>query len=258
MQILQLGQGRVGSDRLAATLSAVREVIAGLVAGGMDAADAAALMVRATAELAVSAPSKAALRTRKWRAGQASQTVTGDDSVTFNETVTERHKPSQNVTRDDAPISTSKIIKESKRQNRGTRIATDWSLTDAEKSFAKQEGFSDWEIQREAQKFRDYWTAAAGSKAVKLDWTATWRQWIRSGAERAGKTPAPSSSAPAANAPGYYAKADSEQLTAWDAYTQRTTGKLLPRDRNFGWRVPAEWPPDYVPLESAPLLRAMQ
>jgi hypothetical protein len=239
-------------------MSAVRDVIAGLVAGGMDPADAAALMVRASTELAVSAPSKAALRTRRWRAGQASQTVTGDDSVTLDETVTERHKPSPNVTGDDAPISTSKISKESKRQNRGTRISPDWALTDAERSFAKQEGFSDWEIQREAQKFRDYWTAAAGSKAVKRDWTATWRQWIRSGAERAGKTPAPSSpGGAAANAPGYYAKAESEQLAAWDAHSQRTTGKLLPRDRNFGWRVAAEWPPDHVPVESAPLLRVM-
>jgi uncharacterized protein YdaU (DUF1376 family) len=27
--------------------------------------------------------------------------------------------------------------------------------------------------------FRDYWLSVAGSKGVKLDWTATWRNWIR-------------------------------------------------------------------------------
>ena len=27
--------------------------------------------------------------------------------------------------------------------------------------------------------FRDYWVSVAGSKGVKLDWTATWRNWIR-------------------------------------------------------------------------------
>lgn len=142
------------------------------------------------------------------------------------------------------------LKKEGKRQNRGTRIASDWTLSEAERSFAKQEGFSDWEIQREAQKFRDYWTACAGSKGVKLDWTATWRQWIRSGADRAGKTPAPTTNT-GVIADSYYAGAESEQLAAWDAYNQRTTGKLLPRDRNFGWRVKSEWPPDHgtLPLE---------
>jgi hypothetical protein len=27
--------------------------------------------------------------------------------------------------------------------------------------------------------FRDYWIAVAGAKGVKLDWLATWRNWIR-------------------------------------------------------------------------------
>jgi hypothetical protein len=163
---------------------------------------------------------------------------------------------------ENPPISTSKISKESKRQNRGTRIAVDWAPTDAERSFAKQEGFSDWEIQREAQKFRDYWTACAGSKGVKLDWSATWRQWIRSGAERAGKAPAPSGNDRSSGPAGFYAAADSEQLAAWDAYNQQITGKTLARDRNGGWRVKSEWPPDYVPIakreQDPPMFRGMQ
>ncbi len=135
------------------------------------------------------------------------------------------------------------LKKESKRQNRGTRIRTDWTPSDAERAFAKQEGFSDWEIQRETQKFRDYWTACAGAKGIKLDWTATWRQWVRNGAERAGKTPAPAGGA-AASIMGYYAKAESEQLAAWDAHNIRVNGKSMPRDRNGGWHVKSEWPPE--------------
>ena len=27
--------------------------------------------------------------------------------------------------------------------------------------------------------FKDYWVAKAGNQGVKLDWTATWRNWIR-------------------------------------------------------------------------------
>jgi hypothetical protein len=28
--------------------------------------------------------------------------------------------------------------------------------------------------------FKDYWIAQAGQKGVKLDWFATWRNWVRS------------------------------------------------------------------------------
>jgi hypothetical protein len=31
-----------------------------------------------------------------------------------------------------------------------------------------------------ADSFRDFWIAKAGTGGVKLDWQATWRNWIRS------------------------------------------------------------------------------
>ena len=34
-------------------------------------------------------------------------------------------------------------------------------------------------VVREAQKFRDYWLSVAGSRGVKRDWQATWRNWVR-------------------------------------------------------------------------------
>ncbi len=34
-------------------------------------------------------------------------------------------------------------------------------------------------LRSEHRKFRDYWIAQAGAKGVKLDWDATWRNWIR-------------------------------------------------------------------------------
>lgn len=40
------------------------------------------------------------------------------------------------------------------------------------------------EIEEEADQFRDYWIAQPGGKGVKLDWLATWRNWIRSGIKR--------------------------------------------------------------------------
>jgi hypothetical protein len=40
----------------------------------------------------------------------------------------------------------------------------------------------------EAEKFRDYWSGVSGQKGVKLDWPATWRNWIRRTAENQPKT----------------------------------------------------------------------
>ncbi|WEX79280.1 hypothetical protein PYH37_004466 [Sinorhizobium numidicum] len=51
--------------------------------------------------------------------------------------------------------------------------------------FAADRGFNRAQAQAEFEKFRDYWTAKAGRDAVKLDWPATWRNWIRN----AGRAP---------------------------------------------------------------------
>ncbi len=133
------------------------------------------------------------------------------------------------------------ISKDSKKDKRGTRIDVGWTPSAAERAFGKQEGFSEFEIDREAQKFRDYWTACAGAKGVKLDWSATWRQWIRNSADRLGKRPA---AVIDLTAPGYYAAADSPQIDAWDRHNREKHGKGLPRDRAGGWRVASEWPPE--------------
>lgn len=40
----------------------------------------------------------------------------------------------------------------------------------------------------EHEKFMDYWRAKPGAMARKLDWPATWRNWMRTAAARAGGT----------------------------------------------------------------------
>lgn len=63
------------------------------------------------------------------------------------------------------------IEKEAKKirrsQARGTRLPTDW------------EPCEHLDRRDELAKFRDYWLAVPGSKGCKLDWDATWRNWIR-------------------------------------------------------------------------------
>lgn len=52
---------------------------------------------------------------------------------------------------------------------------------------------------KELANFRDYWTAKAGKDAAKLDWQATWRQWVRK-ADRPGSSrftkPSPTATVP--------------------------------------------------------------
>ena len=59
---------------------------------------------------------------------------------------------------------------------RGSRLPPDWQPSIEEQDFARQLGIDPFS---EADRFRDYWTAQAGQRANKANWTATWRNWCR-------------------------------------------------------------------------------
>ena len=61
---------------------------------------------------------------------------------------------------------------------KGTRLPKDWHLSADLRAWAKKSR-PDVNADLEAEKFRDYWHAKAGQAASKLDWPATWRNWIR-------------------------------------------------------------------------------
>ena len=80
------------------------------------------------------------------------------------------------ATNNHKPITINhKPIKENKR---GSRLPQDWFLTKAMGDWATQER-PDLDVRQVAEQFKDYWAAQAGQKGVKLDWDATWRNWIR-------------------------------------------------------------------------------
>lgn len=62
---------------------------------------------------------------------------------------------------------------------RGTRLPDDWTPSPECQAFAQTEGLTPQETAREAASFRDYWIGRSGREAIKLDWPATWRNWIR-------------------------------------------------------------------------------
>jgi len=94
---------------------------------------------------------------------------------------TTKHSPSGSAA--PAPART-------RTRTRGTRIPPGFALdedmrawayadaTQARSSPPDPTAFMDW-LDRHTEQFRDHWTGKDGSNAVKLDWTATWRNWIR-------------------------------------------------------------------------------
>jgi hypothetical protein len=61
----------------------------------------------------------------------------------------------------------------------GKRLASDLFLPDDWREFCKQTR-PELNPAKTFDQFRDYWIAQAGQKGVKLDWFATWRNWVRS------------------------------------------------------------------------------
>lgn len=47
-----------------------------------------------------------------------------------------------------------------------------------------EEHFPEVDLKLETHSFRDYWNSVAESKAKKIDWDATWRNWIRNAHKR--------------------------------------------------------------------------
>lgn len=70
------------------------------------------------------------------------------------------------------------IVEAKPKQTRGTRLPADWVPTEDQIKYCKTERpdlSPDWV----AANFRDFWVAKAGADGAKLDWDATWRNWVR-------------------------------------------------------------------------------
>jgi len=65
------------------------------------------------------------------------------------------------------------------KTQRGSRLPTDWTLPDDWADWAEKER-PDLLIYKTAESFKDFWISKPGAGGVKLDWQATWRNWVRS------------------------------------------------------------------------------
>ena len=76
------------------------------------------------------------------------------------------------------------------KQQRGSRLPADWKPSDVDNQFCKTER-PDLDPEKTADRFRDYWISQPGAKGIKLNWSATWRNWVRSETRSASAQPQP-------------------------------------------------------------------
>ena len=101
------------------------------------------------------------------------------------------HEVSRNVTLDkdkDTEEDKNKELRQNKQ--RGSRLPADWKPSDVDNQFCKTER-PDLDPEKTADRFRDYWISQPGAKGIKLNWSATWRNWVRSETRSASAQPQP-------------------------------------------------------------------
>jgi hypothetical protein len=160
-----------------------------------------------------------------------------------------------------------------------SRLPADFELSDEDRAFGEAEGLSDEEISRSVEDMRLWAAEAVGEKALRADWHATARRFMRrdADAKRAAKpnasrdgaktsergkvielkpnekpqsTPATVATvatvalAQESKPRTVFVKRDSPQGEAWWRYTKAKTGKTPPMDKNGGWYFSTEWPPN--------------
>jgi hypothetical protein len=116
------------------------------------------------------------------------------------------------------------------RKVRGSRLSAEWTLPRAWGEYALSIGLHEQEVRREAERFRNYWHAASGANAIKLDWFATWKNWVLKTAEKLGREPRP----------GAFTGAEAAQGPA--SYTHETWERIVRI-----WKLTSNWHPDNGP-----------
>ncbi len=71
------------------------------------------------------------------------------------------------------------------RGNRGQRLGEDWRPSQRTVDMIAGE-YPGFDYGREHKRFVDYWIAQPGQRGVKLDWDATWRNWMRRKGDEGG------------------------------------------------------------------------
>lgn len=175
-------------------MSAAREIISALVAGGMDAVDAAALVAQAAIEMGAVTPRKStgAIRQQRYRdRNKASQSVTrygekdvvtdqdeASQSVTKRNDVTERYDASLSIEKKDSNYLLEREGSSKPKASRvkpRSRLPEDWSLGEADYEYAAKHGFDRQKASPMGETFKNH---HHGKGTLMADWHAAWRTWV--------------------------------------------------------------------------------
>lgn len=123
---------------------------------------------------------------------------------------------------------------------RGSRLAEDWKPGERELDYARKAGLSETQVEKEATKFVRHFTSQSGAKGVKLNWFATWQNWIDRAVEFLGVKPPQTERQPAAGA--IFIVRGSPQWDAWTKHRGREPIAIHHGGQD-GQFMRTEWPP---------------
>lgn len=115
------------------------------------------------------------------RQRRARERAAGDRDVSASHALVTRDTRVSHVADSDSDRDKEERVSSRKRADRATRIADGWTPR-PEPDLVQAVG-GQRQADRELDRFRDYWTAQPGAKGRKVDWQATWRNWLRRAAD---------------------------------------------------------------------------
>jgi hypothetical protein len=81
-------------------------------------------------------------------------------------------------TRPDPTVLPTEVPSASSPTKRGTRLPSDFVITDEMKDWAVKKGMTGSYVLPRHEQFMNHWPAQAGKAGVKLDWVLTWKNWM--------------------------------------------------------------------------------
>lgn len=90
----------------------------------------------------------------------------------------ERNANEQKNDANQEPITNNKPKEKVDKKKPATRIPQDWEPSETDIQFCRTER-PDLDPYKTGERFKDYWLGISGAKGCKLDWPATWRNWVR-------------------------------------------------------------------------------
>lgn len=155
------------------TPAALKKAIDGLVEAGKIIQDERGFFnrrveieIKKRAEKRAAASASANVRWKKSEQNQQSENANASDPQCVRNA---SQKPEPEKKKEEAKASSKK---------RGSRLSSDWRLPEGWGAWAVEKGLSEVCTRREAEKFRNYWVGKAGTAATKMDWEATWKNWV--------------------------------------------------------------------------------